>query len=189
MAGEMQGADWVIVAIVGVSLIVGAFRGFVREAVSLLAWLLGIWLAWRHSQFLYPYLGGVIESPLQQAWAARVIMLVLVLLAGALVGVILGWVTRTAAGLSTMDRVLGLLFGATRAAVIVGLGAIAGQALELDGESWWKRSMLIPYAKSVGDWLEGYAGESKRLAEQAFGAALPVEAIEPVEPVEPVERG
>ncbi len=168
----MQGADYVIVAVVGMSVVLGAFRGFVREAVALLAWLVGIWLAWRHSAFLYPYFGGLIESPAQKAWAARVIVLLLVLLAGALIGAILAWVTHTAAGLSVVDRLLGLLFGLTRGAVVVGLAVLVGQALKLDGEPWWKKSQLMPYAEYVAEWLHGYAGETERLAKQALGAEV-----------------
>jgi membrane protein required for colicin V production len=166
----MQGADYVIVAIVGVSVLLGLFRGFVREAVALLSWLLGIWLAWRHSEFVYPYLGGLLETPAQKAWAARAIVLLLVLLAGALAGAILAWITHTAAGLSIVDRLLGVLFGFTRGAVLVGLGVIVGQTLQLDGESWWKRSTLMPYAEYVGEWLQGYAGQTKSLARRALDA-------------------
>lgn len=168
----MQGADYVIVAIAGISLVLGIVRGFVREAVALLAWLVGIWLAWRHSDFVYPYLGGLIETPTQQAWAARAVTLLLVLLAGALIGAILAWVTHTAAGLSVMDRVLGAVFGLTRAAIVIGLAVIVGQTLKLDGEPWWERASLMPYAEYVADWLKGYAGESEKLAKQVFGAEL-----------------
>jgi membrane protein required for colicin V production len=166
----MQGADYVIVAIVGVSVLLGIFRGFVREAVAVLSWLLGIWIAWRHSEFLYPYMGGLLETPAQKAWAARAVVLLLVLLAGALVGAILAWITHTAAGLSIVDRLLGLLFGLTRGAVVVGLAVIVGQTLQLDGQSWWKDSKLMPYAEYVGDWLQGYAGQTKALAKRALDA-------------------
>jgi membrane protein required for colicin V production len=167
----MHGADYLIVAVIGVSVVLGVVRGFVREAVALVAWLLAIWLAWRHSDFLYPYLGGALESPAQKAWAARVIVLLLVLLAGALIGAILAWVMHTAAGLSVMDRLLGLLFGLTRGVVVVGLLVIVGQTLKLEGEPWWKHSKLMPYAEFVGEWLQGYAGESKELARRALGDA------------------
>ena len=166
----MQGADYIIFTVIGVSVMLGIVRGFVREAVALAAWLIGIFVAWRYSNFLHPYLGGLLETPDQKAWAARSIVMLLVLLAGALVGAILAWVTHTAAGLSIMDRVLGFLFGLTRGAVLVGLGAIVGQTLQLDGERWWQRSQFMPYAEYVAEWLQGYAGESRELARRALGA-------------------
>lgn len=170
----MQGVDYIIVGVVGLSVILGVVRGFVREAVALLSWLIGIWVAWRFSGFLHPYLGGALESPEQKAWAARVLVLLLVLLAGALIGSILSWVTNTAAGLSVLDRVLGLVFGLTRGALLVGVAVMAGHALKLDGESWWQRATLMPYAEYVGDWLEDYAGQTRELAVRALNAEAPL---------------
>jgi membrane protein required for colicin V production len=95
-----------------------------------------------------------------------------VLLAGALIGAILAWVTHTAAGLSIVDRLLGFLFGLTRGAVVVGLAVLVGQALKLDGEPWWKKSQLMPYAEYVAEWLHGYAGETESLAKRALGAEV-----------------
>ncbi len=164
----MQGADFIIVAVIGLSVIVGGVRGFVREAVALLSWLVAIWVAWRFSGFLHPYLGGLLETPEQKAWVARGIVMVVVLLIGALAGALLSWLTRTAAGLSLFDRFFGVLFGLTRGVVLVGFGAMLGQTLKLEHEPWWHRSRLAPYAVTVAGWLESYAGETRRLAHRAL---------------------
>ena len=166
----MQGADFIIVAIIGVSVIIGAVRGFVREAVALISWLIAIWVAWRFSGFLHPYLGGVLETPEQKTWVARGLVLVLVLLTGWLVGAILAWLTRTAAGLSTVDRLFGLLFGLTRGVVLVGFAALLGQTLKLEHEPWWRHSKLAPYAVATAGWLESFAGETRHLAHGALEA-------------------
>jgi membrane protein required for colicin V production len=167
----MQGADSIIVAIVGVSVIVGTVRGFIREVVALATWLVAIWVAWRFSGFLHPYLGGVLaSSPEQKAWVARGIVLILVLMAGALVGHLLSWITHTAAGLSIMDRALGLLFGLARGAVVVGFAVMLGQSLRLEREPWWEHAKLMPYAEYVATWLRGFAGESRELARRALAA-------------------
>jgi len=164
----MQGADFIIVAIIGISVIVGAMRGFVREIVALAAWLVGLWVAWRFSGFLHPYLGGILATPEQKAWVARGIMLLLVLLAGAMVGSVLSWLTHTAAGLGVIDRVVGVLFGLTRGVVLVGFATLLGLSLRLEHEPWWKQSRLMPYAQTVGGWLAGFVGESQRLARRAL---------------------
>ena len=159
----MLGADYVIVAVVGISVIVGAVRGFVREAVALLSWLLAIWVAWRFSGFLHPYLGGLLETPEQKAWVARAIVLVGVLLLGALIGALLSWLTHTAAGLGAADRLFGVVFGLTRGAVLVGFGAMLGLTLRLEHQSWWQESKFMPYAVHVATWLETFAGGSRVL--------------------------
>jgi membrane protein required for colicin V production len=166
----MQGTDTIILALVGVSVVVGTVRGFVREAVALVTWLVAIWVAWRFSGFLHPYLGGALESAAQKAWVARGLVFVGVLLLGALIGHLLSWLTRTAAGLSVVDRVFGSLFGFTRGVIVVAFAVMLGHSLRLDREPWWQHSRLMPYVEAVTAWLQGYAGESRALALQVLGA-------------------
>jgi len=164
----MQGADYIIVLVIALSVIVGTLRGFIREVVALITWLLAIVIAWRFSGFLHPYLGGILETPLEKAWVARGIVLIVVLLVGALVGHILAWILNTAAGQGIVDRIFGFLFGLTRGIVLVGFGAMLGLTLRLDGEPWWRESHFGGYAVHVAGWLQSVAGESRALARRAL---------------------
>jgi membrane protein required for colicin V production len=166
----MHGADYIIVAGVGISVVVGTMRGFVREIVALATWLVAIWVAWRFSGFLHPYLGGVLETPEQKTWAARAIVLLAVLLLGALVGAALSWLTRTAAGLSLVDRVLGFVFGCARGALVAGFAVLLGHALRLEHEPWWKQSKLMPYAEYVAAGLESFAGPGREFAHRILSS-------------------
>ena len=166
----MQGADTIMVALIGVSIVVGAVRGFVREGVALVSWLLAIWIAWRFSGFLHPYLGGALETSVQKAWLARGLVFLAVLLVGALVGHLLSYLTHTAAGLSAVDRTLGVLFGFTRGVIVAAFAVMLGHALRLENEPWWQHSRLMPYVEAVSSWLHGYAGESRELAHRALAA-------------------
>jgi membrane protein required for colicin V production len=167
----MLSADIIIVAVLGISVILGIVRGFVREAVALLTWLAAVWIAWRYSAWTHVYFGGHLDTPELKAWAGRVIVFILVLLVGSVIGSIASWATRTAAGLSIADRLLGLLFGFTRGAVVVGLAAIIGTSLKLDAEPWWQQAKLRPFAEYLGDWLQGYAGRSEAYVTRAIEAA------------------
>lgn len=158
----MTGLDYAFLALLFGSLIAGLLRGFVREAISVLAWLIGLWVAWHHADLLYPYLGGVLDAPGIREWTARVLMLFGILLLGALIGSLVSWLIRSAAGLAATDRVLGGLFGAVRALVIIGIFVLVGRGLDLNGESWWQRSKLMPYAEYAGNWLERYAEPAVR---------------------------
>ena len=60
----MNGADWFIVGLIVVSSIIGVFRGFMREAISLVTWVLGLWMAWTFSGVVEPHLGGMLAQPL-----------------------------------------------------------------------------------------------------------------------------
>jgi uncharacterized membrane protein required for colicin V production len=54
--------------------------------------------------------------------------------------------------------------------VVVGVFVMIGRGLDLDGESWWTNSRLMPYAEHAANWLERYAEpELAPLLEDAAG--------------------
>jgi membrane protein required for colicin V production len=148
----MNIADYVVIAVVLSSAIIGAVRGFVREAVALCAWVLALFIAWHFSDLIEPHLGGLLAGSEVKPWAARVIIVALILLVGAGIGALLGHYVRLSI-FSGMDRFLGLLFGAARGVVLIAVFVILGQLLKLDGEPWWRHSMLLPYGNSVANGL------------------------------------
>ena len=154
----MTGADVLIVLVLLGSTIIGLLRGFVREAVSLVFWVAAVWAAWKFGPIIEPRLGGVLAYPNVAPWIGRLCVLVLVLLVGWVVGMLLGYFTRSL-GLGVMDRVIGVLFGIVRGMVLVGLLIIGGELLHLNQEEWWNRSKLVPYGETVGDWLRAMVGE------------------------------
>ena len=153
----MDGADHVFAIILLVSGAVGYFRGFIRESISLVAWLLGLWLAWHFAYVVFPWLGSTLSEPAVREWTGRAIVLLLVLLIGALVGSIVSHFVRRAVGLAALDRLLGALFGLMRGVVIIGLLVLAGRAVNLDLEPWWEQTKSMPAAEAVANWLERYA--------------------------------
>ena len=154
----MTGADVLIVLVLLGSTIIGLLRGFVREAASLVFWVVAIWAAWKFGPLVEPHLGGVLADPNVAPWVGRLCVLVLVLLIGWVVGLLLSYFTRSL-GLGAIDRVIGVLFGILRGMVLVGLMIIGGELLHLNQEEWWNRSKLVPYGETVGDWLRAMVGE------------------------------
>jgi membrane protein required for colicin V production len=153
----MNIADYVVLAVVVLSAIVGAIRGFVREAVALCAWIIALFVAWHFSDLIEPHLGGLLAASDVRPWAARVIIVALILILGAGLGAILGHYARISI-FSGMDRFLGLVFGAARGVVLIGVFVILGQLLKLDGELWWRHSMLLPYGNSVASGIRMLVG-------------------------------
>jgi membrane protein required for colicin V production len=155
---RMTGADVSIVLVLLASTIVGLLRGFIREAASLVCWIVGIWAAWKFGPLVEPHLGGLLAEPKVAPWIGRLAVLVLVLLVGWILGLLLSYFTSSV-GMGPIDRVIGLLFGVVRGAVLVGLMIIGGELLHLNHEPWWGRSKLVPYGETVGDWLRAMVGE------------------------------
>ena len=154
----MNGADWIIIAVVVISCLIGLWRGFMREAISLATWIIGLWLAWTFSPSIEPMLGGLLSGPQVRVWVARLIILVLVVLAGNLVGFVVTRAVRYSP-FGVADRMLGVLFGLLRGALLIGVGVILGELLELDGEPWWSKSTLLPYTEFLGDWVRALVNE------------------------------
>ncbi len=155
---RLTGADVLIGLILLGSTLIGLLRGFVREAVSLVFWILAVWAAWKFGPVVEPHLGGLLAESSVAPWVGRLVVLVLVLLIGWLVGMVLSYFTRSV-GLGPLDRVIGLLFGIVRGTVLMGLVIIGCELLHLNHEEWWNRSKLVPYGETVGDWLRAMVGE------------------------------
>lgn len=153
----MNAADYLIVGVLVASMLLGMLRGFVREAIGLLAWLGGLWLAWRYAPVLEPSLGGMVGEPPVSLWTARVLILLTVLVTGWLVAGILGYFLRHSALSMLVDRVLGFVFGTVRGAVVIAVFVMLGEFVELDSVGWWKESHLLPYASELASWIQSFA--------------------------------
>jgi membrane protein required for colicin V production len=153
----MNATDYLIIAAVLVCALVGAARGFLREAIGFAAWIIALIVAWHFSDLIEPHLGGLLAGGTVRPWAARVIIVALILLFGALFGAVLGHYVRLSI-FSGMDRLLGFAFGALRGLILVGVFVILAQLLRLDAEPWWRYSRLMPYAESIANGLRAVVG-------------------------------
>ncbi len=156
----MNITDYVVAATIFLSAVVGAVRGFLREAIALAAWLVALFLGWHFGPRLAPHLGGLLSAPEVRIWAARVIIAALVLLVGMAIGAIVGHFVRLSI-FSGTDRFLGFLFGAARGVVLLGVFVILAQLLHLDSEGWWRHSVLIPYGKAIASGLRTLVGAGR----------------------------
>jgi membrane protein required for colicin V production len=161
----MTPVDYILIAVVLISLVFGAVRGFLRESVALLGWLVGLWLAWRYAERLQPYLGGALAGTELQVWVARLIVLLAVVLTAWVIGSVLGYLVQRSGLTLGIDRILGGAFGLVRGAVIVGFVVMLADAARLRDEAWWKGSKLIPLGDEMASVLEGYVETGRRVVE------------------------
>ena len=156
----MTGADVLILVVLLGSILIGLVRGFVREAVSLCFWILAIWGAWKFGPLVEPHLGGLMADPRIAPWVGRLVILVLVLLIGWVIGMLLGYFTRSM-GLGPLDRAIGLFFGIVRGMVLVGLMVIGGDScISTKSRGGAARSWCLTARRSVigcGQWSASMA--------------------------------
>ncbi|MBC9250091.1 colicin V production CvpA [Pseudomonas alcaligenes] len=143
--------DWAIVAAIAISSLISLKRGFIKEALSLLTWIVAGVVAWMFGGALSQHLTEFIETPSMRVIAACAILFVVTLVVGALVNFLIGELVRVT-GLSGTDRFLGMVFGAARGAllvvVLVGLVSLA----PVQQDQWWQQSALVPHFLMVADW-------------------------------------
>jgi membrane protein required for colicin V production len=145
-------ADIVIAIAIAISIVVGAMRGFIKEAISITSLLVAIWAALHFGHTV----GGISENWLSseelQVWFGRLLIFIVILAIGGLLGWSLSKIIRMSA-LSGTDRIFGVLFGCCRGVVLVAVFIIGGQFVGFDNDNWWLRSRLIPYGSHVADWI------------------------------------
>ncbi|NDY96721.1 CvpA family protein [Wenzhouxiangella limi] len=139
----MSTADLVILAICGISMLVSLFRGFVREAFSLVVWFLAVYAGLLAAKPFAERLTPWIEMPSVRVMVAFIGVFVLVLIVGGLVTYLLGKLVA-GTGLSGTDRLVGALFGALRGAAIVLVAVIIARFTPFPEDPWWRESRLLP---------------------------------------------
>jgi len=165
--------DWAIIAIVVISALISLKRGFVKEALSLLTWIIAGAVAWMFGGSLAQYLVNYIETPSARVIAGCTILFVATLLVGAMVNFLIGELIRVT-GLSGTDRFLGMVFGAARGGllVVVAVGLLSLGPVQQD--QWWQQSRLLPQFVMVADWSKNLIlGMSSKWL--ASGVSVPVD--------------
>ncbi|MGH1486077.1 MAG: CvpA family protein [Cellvibrionaceae bacterium] len=137
-------ADWAIIAILAISSLISLKRGFVKEALSLAIWVIAFGVASWFSPMLAPLLAAYLNTPSLQQMAAFALLFVSTLLVGGAVNYLLATLIK-ATGLSGTDRLLGILFGVFRGAVIIMVLVLyLPKAVPVNEDIWWQQSALIP---------------------------------------------
>ncbi len=163
----MTPVDYLLIAIIAISLLFGIIRGFLRESVALLGWLVGLWLAWHYSDQVVPHLGGALAGTELQVWVARLIILLAVIVTAWLIGSLLGYLVQRSGLTLGVDRILGGVFGLVRGAVIVGFTVMLADAAQMHDESWWRESRLMPLGVEMASVLRGYVETGRQYVEAA----------------------
>ncbi len=147
--------DYTIIGLVLISSVIGLFRGFIREAFSLVLWALAIWVGLTFSREFSSFLGDIISTPSGRIAAAFAILFFVTLIVGSLIGFLLGEIVKKT-GLTGSDRFAGMIFGIARGLVVVAIIIMLAGLTPLPEDSWWKESTLIPPFQTLAVWLRDH---------------------------------
>lgn len=164
----MNFVDYILIAIVGLSMVLSLWRGFVREVISLIGLVLAFLAASRLSGRAGDYLGQWIDNATIADGAGFAIVFVIVMLIVGLIGAVIRKLVDIA-DLTATDRTLGIFFGAARGMLLIALAFLVYTTISKPSSPWLKNSMLTPYAMELGDMLGGVIPEGYPFSRQ--GAA------------------
>jgi len=148
--------DYLVLAILLVSALLGLARGLIKEILSLCAYLaafLGaVWWGPPVSDWLMAYL----ENPLLRTGVAYLVVFLIILLLVGLVNMTLATLIQKT-GLTPADHGLGAMFGFLRGLLLVLTLVILAGYTELPRESWWVDARLsgasVQAVQHLKQWL------------------------------------
>jgi membrane protein required for colicin V production len=174
--------NWLDLAVIGIVILSAIFafaRGFVREALSIVAWVGAGAITLYGFSWVYarvdPMVHNALLSQLIAGFGLFVISLVVLTI---LTGIVARAVRAT--GLSPIDRTLGFVFGLARGAFLVCLAYllldVSVQAS--DRPVWIKEAKSGPYLHEGADVLRGFLPESLKI-KSAVAAEELIRTIDP----------
>lgn len=181
----MNALDIGVVVVILLSGLLAFARGFVKEALSVGAWIGAAFAALYGMGYVSPIAERFLpKGPVAEAAAAIVVFLVALILLSFVTSAVSSRVKESA--LSAVDRTLGLIFGLVRGVVLVCLGYIAlSWALPPDHQrpAWIAEARTLPILANGADRLRmlvptayrekaaATASDTRRAAEQVKEAA------------------
>jgi len=144
--------DLVLLGVIGLSALLGLFRGFIGIVVGTLSWLLAVWLSFLFGGAAAHWLAQGQHPGLTQYLCGYGGVFIVVFAAVALVG----WLIRTAVNavrLGGLDRIAGLGLGAVRGVVLACVLVLFMGYSSLPHEAAWQQSQVVPWLAPGAQWM------------------------------------
>lgn len=145
--------DYIILAVLAISALVGVVRGLIREILALLSWIVSLWLAFYYAEEAAGWLTPYLNSPQIQYLVALAAIFVGSLLILSMIAMILvkllDWV-----GIAGTDRTLGGLFGLLRGIAVALVIVFVVRLTPGVNQSWFLDSVLVPYFEPIYEYLD-----------------------------------
>jgi membrane protein required for colicin V production len=155
----MAWVDYILLGIIGLSVLVGGLRGFVKEVFSLAVWIAAFLVAMQFSGVVAEQLPQSVSLPSARSALAFGGLFLAVLLVGGLLTFLVGQLVEKT-GLSGTDRLLGGVFGALRGLVLVVLLLLIAGFTPFPQDPWWQESPMIRSLLPLADWAAGWLPDS-----------------------------
>ncbi|MCX8600310.1 MULTISPECIES: CvpA family protein [unclassified Gilliamella] len=155
----MNWVDFTIIGVIVFSALISIVRGFVREALSLISWVLAFFIASRFYVYITGYLTFFESDIIRIAVAIAILFVATLIVCGIVSYIIAQLVQKT--GLSGTDRVLGICFGVLRGILVVAAVLFFVDTFTpLSQSPYWTQSQLIPHFHFIIRWFFDFIQQS-----------------------------
>lgn len=135
----MATLDLIVIVVLLVSMLIGCFRGFVYEAITLLGWVVAFFVArWLTPDVAQLFQGSVGNESFGVAIVFGAIFIAVLFLNGVVAFVLKGVFSKGA--LRPVDRSLGGVFGILRGVICLLLLTLFVHLFGVQNEPWWAQS-------------------------------------------------
>ena len=152
----MTAFDYAVLFIIGSSVLVSVIRGFTREALSLLGWVIAFFMASALSGVAAEWFAPMIKDGSLRVLAGFVTVFVVTLILASIAAMVASRLLKKA-GLGLEDRLLGGFFGFARGMLIVLVLVLVSGLTALPRQPAWNEAMLSPpleaLAAALKPWL------------------------------------
>jgi membrane protein required for colicin V production len=135
--------DYGVVAVLGLTLLLGFWRGLVSEILALAAWVVAFFAARATASEVGRLFADVLKDQAVQYVVGFAAVFVGVLVVFALLRLAVTGVLA-AAGLGVLDRFLGGVFGAVQGLAVLLALVVAGGLTSLPQQPWWRDAVSAP---------------------------------------------
>jgi membrane protein required for colicin V production len=161
----LSAVDWILLAVLGLSFLLGIWRGIVQEVLSLVGWVAAFYVSQMYAPMAAAWLPMEGSSQMLRYAAGFVVVFVAVLVGTVLVSALIKKLI-SAVGLGPLDRLLGSLFGLMRGVVILlAVTVFVGMTPMRDTEAWKQAQGT--------QWLQQFLHVLKPVLPADFGKYLP----------------
>ncbi|MCE9523106.1 MAG: CvpA family protein [Alphaproteobacteria bacterium] len=180
MESPLTIVDFGVLGVLLVSGLIAAYRGFLKETLTVSAWLVASLAAVFVWPVTKPFARALVEPQMLADILALIGVFFLLLIPISFVSFRLSeLVRRSKAG--PLDRSLGFVFGIGRGLLVIGLGYLVFSSLAppKSHPSWVREARLLPVIKGTADLISSLGGKQKADKEDT-AVAEDVQTAEPV---------
>lgn len=157
----MNWTDYLIVAVLALSVLIGLWRGLISEVLALAIWIAAFWFAMTFGPSVARFFEHSITLPSARYLVGYGLCFIAVLIAGALLRFVVSRLIEST-GLSGTDRLLGMVFGLARGVLLVTLAVFLMGFTAFTRDPWWRESALVPQFQGMATWLGEWVPASVR---------------------------